>query len=351
MVFVHRALQYLRRCRGRVLAVGGLALLLLTLAAAPVQTPSVPVPAAAPALLPTVIPALPPTATPTATAAVALPPFPHAEVDAILAAAGGTFGGIVFDQTSATQVYTRNATRIFPAASLIKLPIALALYEQAQQGALNLDERLTLREQDKVGGTGSIQHAPAGTTYSLRDLCARMLADSDNTAANMLTRRLGGFAPVNSLLDRLGARQTRMQRYLMDMDAIRAGRDNLTSAADMALLLRVLARGEVVGAAGAQELLSALAQTVDRRKIPALLPPEATVSHKIGALPGVEHDAAIIDIPPAASSPPAPDESPPPPRRAIVVLLSQGLPNNQAGIDAIARAAQRIYTYEQQLSE
>ncbi len=260
------------------------------------------------------------------------PPFPQAELEAMLDTAGGTSGVVVYDLPTATQVYSHNLTTQFPAASLIKIPVVLALYEQVQQGILSLDEQLTLRQEDIVGGSGSLQYAPIGSTYTLRDLAARALYDSDNTATNMLLDRLGGLEPVNALLERIGAHQTQMQRYLMDFEARQQGRDNYTSPADMLLMLAALEHGEIIGLDGAQEVLDALAQTRDRRKIPALLPPEAVVRNKIGVLAGVEHDAAIIETAHA--------------RRYIVVLMSMHLPDNEAGITAMARGSRLIYDYE-----
>jgi beta-lactamase class A len=262
-------------------------------------------------------------------------PFPAEELQATLNQAGGTFGVVVYDVTLNETMYTQNEDLIFSAASLIKIPIALTAYHLADMNQLDLNEQLTLNASDIVGGTGSLQYAQVGSTYTLRDLVARMLYDSDNTAANMILQRVGGIDQVNTFLADLGMQETQAQRFLMDFAALQAGRDNLTSPNDMAVMLQILARNEVTGS---QELLDAMARNLDQQKIPALLPEGVAVANKTGVLPapgGVEHDAALITLPDG--------------HQYILVVLSKDLPNNQAAITAIAQASRLIYAYEQQL--
>jgi beta-lactamase class A len=249
-------------------------------------------------------------------------------MQAILGQAGGDFGVVVYDVQYHTLVYTQQQDLSFSAASLIKLPIAVAVYQLASAEALSLDTPLVMQAEDIVGGSGSLQYEPAGTAYTIRELCARMISDSDNTAANMLVEYIGGFAVVNGTMQQIGTTNTSMQRYLMDLEAMQAGRDNLTSPADMQLLLRLLAQDEL---AGAGELRAALEQTSDTQKLPARLPANVIVQHKIGTLTGVEHDVGIV-YPPSSS-------------HYIAVFMSNGLSSNQAGITAIAEASRLVYDY------
>ncbi len=251
----------------------------------------------------------------------------------VLQPVDGVVGVVVYDIVSNQTLYTQNEDRVFSAASLIKLPIAFTAYALADRGELSLDESLTITAEDIVGGTGSIQYEPVGSTYTIRELCARMLYDSDNTAANVVLERIGGFERVNNLLTELGMTQTKAQRFLMDFEALQAGRDNLTSPADMARMLQLLAQNEI---AGANELLAALTQTNDIQKIPALLPSDVVVSNKTGVLPapnGVEHDAAVVTLPDG--------------RQYILVLMTDELSNNQVAIAAMTEASQLVYEHFQ----
>lgn len=281
-----------------------------------------------------VLPAAPAEAVPpvSSTAPVAAPTAAPAnlatQLDPLFNQNSGTFGVLVVDPVSGSQRYSRNAGRVFPAASLIKVPIAITVYQAASQGTISLDTVLTLEASDIVGGTGSLQHAAPGSTYTVRELTTRMLSDSDNTAANMLIDHLGGFALVNQTMQQAGATQTVLQRRMMDFEARAAGRDNFTTPADMALLLQQVYTGTLPDAAGAQAIVNALAQTTNRQKIPAQLPPAVVVSHKVGTLPQVEHDAGIVQVPA---------------QPYILVVMSQGLATNASGINTIAAASRIVY--------
>ncbi|MCG8352903.1 MAG: serine hydrolase [Chloroflexales bacterium] len=282
-----------------------------------------------------------PGAMPTSTPAVALPPFPEQQLETMLNQAGGDFGVMAYNEQHDALVYRRNTDQVFPAASLINLPIALTVYDLAQRGELSLDQQLVMEASDITQGNGVIRNDPIGTSYSLRELCRYMLRNSDNTAGNMILKHIG-FAPVNALMGRLGANQTQVQRYFLDLELRQTGRDNLTSPADMLLLLQQLEPGTLLDLGATQELLTALIQNPDRSKLLALFPPNISVAHKTGTLPvtdnqnnGVEHDVGIVILSD---------------QRYIVVLMSHNLPDNEAGRAAIAGSSSLIFEYMQRLA-
>jgi beta-lactamase class A len=167
-----------------------------------------------------------------------------------------------------------------------------------------------------------------------------MLSESDNTASNIVLRRIG-FAAVNSLMQKLEAHDTRVERMFSDEQERKAGKDIVTSPRDMALLLRIMLRADVIGADGVQAMRGAMARKiVDSDKIPKSLPPNVLVFHKTGVISTVEqdpsggkhHDVGIVEIPRG--------------RRYIVVFLSTGVTDDRAAIDAIARASEFIYKYQ-----
>jgi beta-lactamase class A len=248
---------------------------------------------------------------------------------------GGTWGVLLIDSTNDLKVlynYQQNDTRSFYAASLIKLPIAITVYALAAQGEISLDDTITLKQSDIVAGTGSTQGEQVGRPYTLRELCRRMLRDSDNTASNMVLGQIG-FDRVNQLMQRIGATQTKVERLFFDQAAADAGRDIRTSPRDMALLLRTLNDQQIAGIPFPQlaELADAMADSQDREKIRRDLPPGAIVRNKSGIVSRTVHDSAIIDTPNG--------------RRYIVVIMSEDVAD-QTAIDTIARTSRMIYDYE-----
>ncbi len=321
--------------------------------AEPTVAPEVPTPAPAEPTVapeaPTLAPAEPtatieaPSVTPVDVTVTTAPAperaFPQADIDQAIASTGGTVGLIIYDDAQGGVLYSSNADQVFPAASLIKLPIVLAAYNLGQTGQVDLDKRLTLQDSDKVGGSGRLQGEASGNTYSIRELCSYMLRYSDNTAGNMILRELGGFDQVNAIMQQLGATNTSVKRFFLDQEAQAQGVENLTTASDMLLLLRKLQSGELANPADTRAILAAMGQNDDASKLPAQLPPDVAVAHKSGTLPAdsptgsVEHDVGIIELPAGKSY--------------IIVAMSAGISSNQAGIDAIASISKLVYDYEQ----
>ena len=130
----------------------------------------------------------------------------------------------------------------YPAASLIKLPI---LYELFNNSKYNLDEKIEITLKDKVGGFGIIQYLHNNVKLSLRDLAILMIILSDNTATNILID-ICGMDNINFTLKKLGLKDTKLRRKMMDLKSKNMGLDNYTSPYDMIKLLEVLNKNEEI---------------------------------------------------------------------------------------------------------
>lgn len=183
------------------------------------------------------------------------------------------------------------------AASSIKLFILITAYAMEKAGTINLDDSYTLTASDKVGGTGVIQNMADGTKLTYRDILRHMIVDSDNTGANIMIDKLGGFDPINAKIKSLGDTGTKLKRMMMDTDALDNGVDNMTSARDMGTTLKRLYNHQLVSKSADSEMLSILAANNDHDKLPQNLPSTAKVYNKTGEYDdyGIENDAAIIE--------------------------------------------------------
>ena len=92
----------------------------------------------------------------------------------------------------------------FNSQSVIKVPIMVCAFQLAEEGKLNLDERVTLGRGDLRDGTGVFQYADLGLAPTVRDLLLQMIITSDNTATDLLTTRVGGVDGLNAWLARSG---------------------------------------------------------------------------------------------------------------------------------------------------
>ncbi len=93
---------------------------------------------------------------------------------------------------------------IFNSASVIKIPVLVLAFQMAEKGAINLDERVTIRKEDIRGGSGVFRHHDSGLQPTWRDVLLQMVITSDNTATDLAIARVGGVARVNAWLKESG---------------------------------------------------------------------------------------------------------------------------------------------------
>lgn len=82
-----------------------------------------------------------------------------------------------------------NAERKWYLASLMKIPLAIAVLQAVENKQLALDDELVLQQSDFADGSSIF--ADLGSRHGIGDLLKRSLQDNDITATNMLLRKLG----------------------------------------------------------------------------------------------------------------------------------------------------------------
>jgi beta-lactamase class A len=181
-----------------------------------------------------------------------------------------------------------NGDATFPTASVIKTAVMVEAYHQVQEGHLSLDTSLTLRETDKVGGSGVLNGLTAGLALKVRDLLYLMIVLSDNTATNMLVERLG-TKRIDDRLVGYGLQQTRIFR-----PTFRDGKPDvfpelerefglgMSTPREMMKLMALIAEERAVNGDASKAMLDTLRRQQDRAMIPRLLPGSVQVGNKTG---------------------------------------------------------------------
>ncbi len=182
---------------------------------------------------------------------------------------------------------------LFEAASVIKLPTYAAVMDLAARGELDPDEKLLCREEDKLPSCGALQFFPAGLEVDIRTLCALMITLSDNTATNLLLRRLG-LDFLNGRFRALGLERTHLERLLFDAEASRRGLENRIVPAEIGGLLERIARRQFVSEAVSAEMEALLKKQQIKHKLQGYLPRGTPVAHKTGEDAGITNDVGVI---------------------------------------------------------
>jgi beta-lactamase class A len=234
----------------------------------------------------------------------------------------------------------------FHAASTMKVPLMMALFDAVDRGALRLDEPIPVRNQFHSimdGSTYTLDpgedgdpdlYQAAGQTRPLEELIRRMIVRSSNLATNLLIEEIGA-STVMDLMRRIEAYDIRVLRGVEDEKAFAAGMNNATTAYDLLVVLDAIVDGKTFSAASSERMIDILKAQELNEKIPAGLPPGTPVAHKTGDITGVHHDAAIV--------------FPPGEKAYVLVVLTAGFQDEKAANGIIAEISRAVWERRSEL--
>lgn len=175
-----------------------------------------------------------------------------------------------------------NADRLFYAASLFKLEVMYEIVRQAEGGAISLGETYNVSDYYNRFGLGP-RLTELCEDVSVESALVAMMSVSDNSAAVMLQDRAGP-RNINNSMAALGLSAT----------ALLPENTLPTTAADMALLMEAIARGQAASEAGSARMLELMAGESIGDRIPSGVPEGTRVAHKTGNWENATHDAGIV---------------------------------------------------------
>jgi beta-lactamase class A len=183
----------------------------------------------------------------------------------------------------------------FATASVIKVPVLVALAASVDAGERRWDDLVPVNPDETAEGSGVIQYL-SRPAYTVRDLAVLMTIVSDNRATNMIIDLLG-LDRINDYCRRAGWPGTILGRRMYDFDARARGRDNVSTPRETADLLVRLLGGRLLSASGTETVVGMLRAQQLRHKLPAWLPQDAAAANKTGNMTGVENDSGILFLP------------------------------------------------------
>jgi len=180
-------------------------------------------------------------------------------------------------------------TRSFTGASLIKLAFVMDIYKLAEQGKVNLDTKVALKQEWLDDGYGTLYKQGTGYSLSYRDAIKFALEDSDNTVINMIHDALkaSGMTPDQEAINYLD-----IDFQLTAAEQVNIGAKSYTSFLGCLYFSCYLQLND------SQEILNFLTMSSSVDRLTAQIPKGAVVAHKIGTFSNeVESDCGIFYIP------------------------------------------------------
>ncbi|WP_241352433.1 PEN-B family class A beta-lactamase [Burkholderia cenocepacia] len=209
--------------------------------------------------------------------------------------AGGRLGVCAID-TASGRVIEHRAGERFPFCSTFKAMLSAAVLAQSVERPGLLQQRVTYTKADLVNYSPvSEKHVGAGMTVAA--LCEAAIQYSDNSAANLLMKLIGGPSAVTAYARSIGDDAFRLDRWETELNTALPGdpRDTTTPAA-MAASIRVLTLGDALPAAQRAQLVAWLrGNKVGDKRIRAGVPAGWVVGDKTGTGGyGTTNDAGVI---------------------------------------------------------
>ena len=170
-----------------------------------------------------------------------------------------------------------------------------AAYHLAESGLVNLEKKIPLRKEDKLGGSGVLQYIKPNRYYTLRNLARLMIVLSDNTATRLLIRELS-LPTINNYCQLIGLTSTEVVDETM-LNEPPQKKLNYTTPYEMALFCAKLKGGLLANKKSTSEMLAYMKNQKYRWGIWKGLPRGVKVADKTGNIEGVLNDVGIVYSP------------------------------------------------------
>jgi beta-lactamase class A len=244
----------------------------------------------------------------------------------------GVIGVAVRDLKTGEEI-SINGDRLFPMASVYKVPIMVEVFRQVEAKKFSLDDRIELGDEHRTLGSGVLTLLSNGLKPTVKDLITLMIVLSDNEATDVLLKKVGA-ENVTATMRSMGLNNVRVDRttfelirdYLSFMDETARGKTyaeiiamsrtrritpekqaeaerefakvmkDVSSPRDMALLLEKIYKGEAAGGDSCQMMMAILGRQMFNQRLPRYLPESAGMAHKTGTIGSTTNDAGIMFV-------------------------------------------------------
>ncbi len=223
--------------------------------------------------------------------------------------------GLYAKNLKTDEVISVNADSLFPTASVIKLPILIALFKKFKSNEITPESLIVIKDSTKVGGAGILQFFNNDVQIKVIDAATLMIILSDNTATNAIIDLLGNTHDqkldfVNTTMETLGIKNTKLLNKVFSFatkkntpEAKRFGL-GFSSPNDMGKLLEMIYKHQVIDSFYSEWIIKIMLNQQDESMIRKLLPyyelkggESIKVANKTGAIERSRIDVGIVYAP------------------------------------------------------
>jgi len=233
-----------------------------------------------------------------------------------------------------------NDQMTYHAASTMKTPVLVEVFNQVKQGKIRLTDSVLLHDNFKSIVDGSEYkldsaddsefdlYRHVGEKRTVYQLIYQMIIVSSNLSTNLMID-LVGAKNVTATMEKMGFPNLKVLRGVEDDKAFQQGLINTVNAHDLAGLFEKIAKGKAVSKKASAEMIKILLDQKFNDVIPAQLPAGVKVAHKTGSFNTVHHDSGIVFLPDG--------------RKYVLVILGKEIADEAAAVKMEADVSGLVY--------
>ncbi len=190
-----------------------------------------------------------------------------------------------------TKLYAYKENDVIVSASIIKVPIMLAILNHILNNNISLNTTIQINKEDILYDNRCFINNKY--QYSIEELLTWMIILSDNSSTNVLIKYLG-FDKINNYFKQIELFNTKLERYMLDENAIKNGRNNYTSLNDIYKCFKHIVNKDILNAAYCDLALNILYKQKSNNQINRYI--NIKFAHKTGELDYLNNDVGIFTI-------------------------------------------------------
>lgn len=198
--------------------------------------------------------------------------------------------------------------KVYATASSAKIFVITETFKQVEAGKIRLDQRIQMKKEDTILGSGVLRELQPGLEPTVLDLATLMIIVSDNTATNMLIDLLG-IDNIRRTMGDLGLSNSHLKNRI-DLDAVIADSRHFAEAspADFVKLMEMISKHQILTPASCEHIIAIMSKQQVLNAAPRFLPympfadelhiePDIIVANKPGDVNGVRTDVLLVRHP------------------------------------------------------
>jgi beta-lactamase class A len=206
--------------------------------------------------------------------------------------------GVYVKNLKTNKIAAINADSVFPTASMVKVPILIALFDKIEKKELDYHQKLVYRDSLLYEGEDILGSFKDSQSIELSKVIMLMLTTSDNTASLWLQQIAGTGTRINQILDSLGIKDTRVNSRTPGRERYRSLYGwGQTTPREMTILFEKLYNGQFYNTSASEKMLRLLGRNAWDEEALSQIPPYIFTASKNGAVNQSRSETILVMAP------------------------------------------------------